>query len=153
MPEFSYARGRILDSLRYLTEEMREFQDDYAAKTWQDYQTDRKLQKLIDRTVENILTALIEICGAFLTEEGIATDSYSDVLKKAGSRLGLTNEEQKNLAGLAMQRNRLAHRYLNFRWQTIRAYSERSDLIAKVADMLLTREEPPIKEEVNNENQ
>jgi len=143
MPEFSYARGRILDSLRYLTEEMREFQDDYAAKTWQDYQTDRKLQKLIDRTVENILTALIEICGAFLTEEGIAADSYSDVLKKAGSRLGLTNEEQKNLAGLAMQRNRLAHRYLNFRWQTIRAYSERSDLIAKVADMLLTREEPP----------
>jgi uncharacterized protein YutE (UPF0331/DUF86 family) len=143
MPEFSYARGRILDSLRYLTEEMREFQDDYAAKTWQDYQTDRKLQKLIDRTVENILTALIEICGAFLTEKGIAADSYSDVLKKAGSRLGLTNEEQKNLAGLAMQRNRLAHRYLNFRWQTIRAYSERSDLIAKVADMLLTREEPP----------
>jgi uncharacterized protein YutE (UPF0331/DUF86 family) len=153
MPEFSYARGRILDSLRYLTEEMREFQDDYAAKTWQDYQTDRKLQKLIDRTVENILTALIEICGAFLTEEGIAADSYSDVLKKAGSRLGLTNEEQRNLAGLAMQRNRLAHRYLNFRWQTIRAYSERSDLIAKVADMLLTREEPPIKDEVNNENQ
>jgi uncharacterized protein YutE (UPF0331/DUF86 family) len=143
MPEFSYARGRILDSLRYLTEEMREFQDDYAAKTWQDYQTDRKLQKLIDRTVENILTALIEICGAFLTEEGIAADSYSDVLKKAGSRLGLTNEEQRNLAGLAMQRNRLAHRYLNFRWQTIRAYSERSDLIAKVADILLTREEPP----------
>jgi uncharacterized protein YutE (UPF0331/DUF86 family) len=145
MPEFSYARGRILDSLRYLTEEMREFQDDYAAKTWQDYQTDRKLQKLIDRTVENILTALIEICGAFLTEKGIAADSYSDVLKKAGMHLGLTNEEQKNLAGLAIQRNRLAHRYLNFRWQTIRAYSERSDLIAKVADMLLTREEPPIK--------
>lgn len=147
MPEFSYARGRILDSLRYLTEEMREFQGDYAAKTWQDYQTDRKLQKLIDRTVENILTALIEICGAFLTEEGIAADSYSDVLKKAGSRLGLTNEEQNNLAGLAMQRNRLAHRYLNFRWQTIRAYSERSDLIAKVADLLLTREELPIKME------
>jgi uncharacterized protein YutE (UPF0331/DUF86 family) len=145
MPEFSYARGRILDSLRYLTEEMREFQDDYDVKTWQDYQTDRKLQKLIDRTVENILTALIEICGAFLTEKGIAADSYSDVLKKAGMHLGLTNEEQKNLAGLAIQRNRLAHRYLNFRWQTIRAYSERSDLIAKVADMLLTREEPPIK--------
>jgi uncharacterized protein YutE (UPF0331/DUF86 family) len=147
MPEFSYARGRILDSLRYLTEEMREFHDDYAAKTWQDYQTDRKLQKLIDRTVENILTALIEICGAFLTEEGIAADSYSDVLKKAGIRLGLTNEEQNNLAGLAMQRNRLARRYLNFRWQTIRAFSERSDLIAKVADLLLTREEPPIKME------
>ena len=141
MPEFRYAQGRMLDSLRYLSEEMREFQVDYAVKTWQDYQSDRKLQKLIDRTVENILTALIEICGAFLTEEGIAVDSYSDVPRKAGQRLGLTEEEQKDLAGLAIQRNRLAHRYLNFRWQTICSYSERRDLITKVATLLLKREE------------
>lgn len=141
MPELRYAQGRILDSLRYLSEEMREFQEDYIEKTWQDYKSDRKLQKLIDRTVENILTALIEICGTFLTEEGIAADSYSDVLRKAGQRLGLTDEEQKDLAGLAMQRNRLAHRYLDLRWHTIRFYSERRALIGKIMSLLLKREE------------
>ncbi|MDP3947088.1 MAG: DUF86 domain-containing protein [bacterium] len=116
---------------------MKEFHEEYAAKTWQDYQADKKLQKLTDRTVENILTALIEICGTFLTEQGVAAESYGDALKKAGNRLGLTEEEQKDLVVLAMQRNRLAHRYLNFRWQSIRFFSEKKELITKVASLLL----------------
>jgi uncharacterized protein YutE (UPF0331/DUF86 family) len=141
MPEFSYARGRIVDSIRYLSEEMKEFQDDYADRSWQDYQKDKKLQKLIDRTVENILTALIEVCGAFLTNQGIAAESYGDALRKAGELLGLTEQEQNDIAGLALQRNRLAHRYLNFRWQTIRAFSDKRELIARVADLLLRKSE------------
>lgn len=141
MPEFSYARGRIVDSIRYLSEEMKEFQNDYADKSWQDYQKDKKLQKLIDRTVENILTALIEVCGAFLTDEGIAAESYGDVLRKTGHLLGLTKQEQSDLAGLALHRNRLAHRYLNFRWQTICAYADKRSLISKVADLLLRKHE------------
>src|SRR3989304_8676901 len=106
MPEFRYAHGRIVDSIRYLSEEMKEFQDDYADRPWQDYQKDKKLQKLIDRTVENILTALIEVCGAFLTKQGIAAESYSDALRKAACLLDLTEQEQNDLAGLALQRNR-----------------------------------------------
>jgi len=141
MAESRYARGRIVDSVRYLSEEMKEFQDDYADRSWQDYQKDKKLQKLIDRTVENILTALIEVCGAFLTNEGIAAENYGDALRKAGGVLGLTEQEQDDLAALAAQRNRLAHRYLNFRWQTIRAFSDRRELIARVAGLLLRKAE------------
>ena len=143
MPEFRYARGRMVDSIRYLSEEMKEFQDDYADRSWQDYQKDKKLQKLIDRTVENILTALIEVCGTFLTNQGIASESYADALRKAGGLLGLTEQEQNDLAGLALQRNRLAHRYLNFRWQTIRAFSDKRELICRVADLLLQKDEAP----------
>lgn len=51
---------------------MKEFQEEYAEKTWCEYQGDKKLQKLMDRTVENILTALIELCGRFLAEQGVA---------------------------------------------------------------------------------
>jgi len=36
-----------------------------------DCQQDNKLQKLMDRTVENILIALIEVCGTVLTQEDI----------------------------------------------------------------------------------
>ena len=141
MPEFRYARGRIVDSIRYLSEEMKEFQDDYADRSWQEYENDKKLQKLMDRTVENILTALIEVFGAFLTGQGIAAESYGDALRKAASILGLTEQEQNDLAGLALQRNRLAHRYLNFRWQTIRAFSDKREVIARVADLLLRKDE------------
>jgi uncharacterized protein YutE (UPF0331/DUF86 family) len=141
MPEFRYAKGRILDSIRFISEEMHEFEEEYTGKTWREYQEDRKLQKLMDRTVENILTALIEVCGTFLTEKGIAVESYGDALKKSGEVLGFSESEQEDLFKLALQRNRLTHRYLNFRWQAIKAYEEKKDLIIRMITILLEREE------------
>jgi len=140
MPEFRYARGRILEPIQFVSEEIREFQEEYSGKTWKEYQEDRKLQKLMDRTVENILTALIEICGTFLTEKGIAVESYGDALKKCGQALGFSEEEQEDLFKLAVQRNRLAHRYLNFRWQALRTFQERKDLVIRIMATLLERE-------------
>jgi len=137
MPEFKYSRGRIQESIGFISEEMREFEEEYSRKTRDDYQNNRKLQKLIDRTVENILTALIEIAGTYLTEKGIAADSYADVLKKCAQSLNLSDAEQEKLAALAVHRNRLAHRYLNFRWQAVQDFSEKRSLIAKILTLLL----------------
>ncbi len=66
MPEFRYAKARILESIVFITKEMGEFESDYNDKTWQEYSSDTKLQKLIDRTIENILTAVIEVSGTVL---------------------------------------------------------------------------------------
>ena len=140
MPEFQYARGRIIDSIRFISEEMREFEEEYAGKSWKEYQEDRKLQKLMDRTVENVLTALIETSGSFLTEKGIAVESYGDVLKKCGQVLGFSEVEQEDLSKLAIQRNRLAHRYLNFRWQAIKTFREKQDLVTRITTILLEKE-------------
>ena len=141
MPEFRYAGGRILESIQYMSEELTEFQNDYAGRTWKEYQADKKLQKLIDRTVENVLTALIEVCGTFLTEEGILVESYADALRKTAERLGFDERGQDDLAALAIHRNRFAHRYLNFRWQTVRFFSDKRDLISDLLARLLAREE------------
>jgi uncharacterized protein YutE (UPF0331/DUF86 family) len=141
MPDFHYARGRIADSLRFISEEAKEFNDDYAQRTWLDYQRDRKLQKLMDRTVENILTALIEVCGTFLAEEGISVESYGDALRKTAKVLEYSDAEQGELFKLANQRNRLAHRYLNFRWQAVQTYAEKKELVMRVIRDLLAREE------------
>ena len=120
---------------------MKEFEEDYLNKTWQDYKDDTKLQKLMDRTVENILTALIEASGSSLAEEGIAAESYSDVLKKAAQLFDFDEDDQESLAKLALQRNRLAHRYLNFRWDVITMYTDKRHLITKLLTVLLKREE------------
>ena len=141
MPEFRYADGRILESIRYMSEELMEFQKDYSGRSWKEYKTDRRLQKLIDRTVENVLTALIEVCGTFLTEEGFAVESYADALRKTAEKLGFDEKEQDDLAALAIHRNRLAHRYLNFRWQTIRFFTEKRELISDLLARILAREE------------
>jgi len=140
MPEFRYSRGRIQEAIRFISEEMKEFEEEYSRKIRDDYQNDRKLQKLIDRTVENILTALIEISGTFLTEKGIAADSYADALKKCAQGLNLSEEDQDKLVSLALHRNRLAHRYLNFRWQAIEDFSEKRGLITKILTLLLKNE-------------
>lgn len=137
MPEFRYATGRVRESIQFISEEMREFDGEYANKSWMDYQNDRKLQKLMDRTVENILTALIEICGTALTEEGVGVESYSDAVKKASKQFGLSEEEAEGLGKLAIQRNRLAHRYLNFRWEAIRMFVEQKALIVKLLGKIL----------------
>ena len=140
MPEFNYARGRIGESLQFITEEIKEFESEYASKKFNNYQEDKKLQKLMDRTVENILTALIEVCGTILVQEGVDVENYGEALAKCCKLLGLSEEEQRNLSKLAVQRNRLAHRYLNFRWQAIKTYVDSEDIILKIIDLILKRE-------------
>lgn len=137
MAEFSYAKGRIEESLQFIAREVKEFNSEYAAKTWQEYQKDGKLQKLMERTIENILTALIEICGTLLAEKGIAAENYSEVLKKAGQIFGFSEQEQADFAKLAAQRNRMAHRYLDYKWEGIQFYKEQNLLIQKFLKQLL----------------
>lgn len=139
MPEFNYAKGRVLDSLQFITE-MNEFKNDYADKNLNDYTDNRKLQKLIDRTVENILTALIEVCGAVNSENGIAVSSYQEAIKECARFLKFTEDEQYRLAKFASLRNRLAHRYLNFRWQVIKTFRQETTLIAKFIETIFQRE-------------
>ena len=144
MPEFNYAKGRIEESLQFITGEIKEFELEYASKKFNNYQEDKKLQKLMDRTVENILTALIEICGTILAQEGVDVENYGEALAKCCKLLGLSEEEQRNLSKLAIQRNRLSHRYLNFRWQAIKTYVDSKDIILKIIDLILKREREKI---------
>jgi uncharacterized protein YutE (UPF0331/DUF86 family) len=146
MPDYFYARGRILESIQYISDELKEFEGDYDGKTWQEYQKDRKTQKLMDRTVENILTALIEVSGTLATRKAIKVESYSDALRKAADLLGFNVEDQEKLGKLAAQRNRLAHRYLNFRWQVIRIFKETKPLLLDFIKKILELEKSLEKE-------
>jgi len=141
VPEFTYAKGRIAESIQFISVEMKEFETEYASKTWKDYQNEKKLQKLMDKTVENILTALIEVSGTVLTEEGVAVENYGDALRKCSALLGFSENDQENLSKLAIQRNRLAHRYLDFRWQAVKMFSEQRKLVKKLITLILEREE------------
>jgi uncharacterized protein YutE (UPF0331/DUF86 family) len=141
MAEYKYAKGRIAESIQFISQELKEFEEEYANRKWTEYQNDRKLQKLTDRTVENILTALIEVCGTVLTEEGISADNYSETLRRCGNYFNFAEEEQDYLGKLALQRNRLAHRYLNFRWQAIKMFNDQKELVKKLIKNILEREE------------
>ncbi|GAB4220803.1 MAG TPA: DUF86 domain-containing protein [Spirochaetota bacterium] len=136
MPEFSYAKGRILESIAFVTCEMMEIEQEYADKKYSEYSSNTKLQKIIDRTIENILTAIIEMSGAILAENNIKTDSYAEVLRKIGSFFEFSDKECEILASFAIQRNRLAHRYLNFRWQVVTFYNNNKDIITRLVQKM-----------------
>lgn len=140
MPEFKYAKGRISESLQFIAGEIKEFEEEYSSKTWTDYQKDKKVQKLMDRTVENILTALIEVCGTVLTQEGVPAENYAQVLVECAGKCGFSENEQQDLAKLAVQRNRLAHRYLNFRWQAVGMFVKLKPLISRLLAKILEAE-------------
>ena len=46
MVDFQYAKGRIEESIDFISKEMEEFEKDYAAKDWKEYKQNNKLQKL-----------------------------------------------------------------------------------------------------------
>ena len=140
MVKYKYAYGRIAESLKYISEEMKEFEQDYISKTWKEYKADKKLQKLMDRTVENILTALIEISGTILIKEGIAAKSYIEVLKEISKLFIFSEAKQEGFAKLAIQRNRLAHRYLNLRWEAIEEYIKQREMIHKILAAIMEKE-------------
>lgn len=68
MPEFNYDRDRIEESLQFIAGEIKEYESEYASKKFNNYQEDKKL---MDRTVENFLTVLIEVL-----RNGACTRSY-----------------------------------------------------------------------------
>lgn len=140
MPRFEYAKGRITESLQFISQEMTEFETEYANITWKEYEQDKKIQKIMERTVENILTALIEVSGSILTQENIAVENYQEILQRCAKLFGLNTEEQQNIAKLAIARNRLAHRYLNLKWQVINMYKTNHSLIYKLLTSILGRE-------------
>jgi uncharacterized protein YutE (UPF0331/DUF86 family) len=140
MPEFEYAKGRIAETIGFILEEIKEFELDYSAKTWQDYQADKKLQKLVDRTIENILTAFIELCGTIVTIKGIQAENYGDVVKKCAKFYHFSESQQNDLAKLAVQRNRLAHRYLDFRWQAAKTFIQQKDLMLQLLNLIFEGE-------------
>ena len=137
MPDFGYAKGRIAETVAFILDEVKEFDSEYADKTWKEYQNDKKLQKLMDRTVENIITALIELCGTVITKENISAVNYADVLSKCAKFCKFDEPVQKNFSMLAIQRNRLAHRYLDFRWQAIKLFSEQEENILKLLNIVI----------------
>lgn len=139
--EFSYAKGRIPATAEFITKEMDDFDKYFAGITWKEYKFLETIKaKALEKTVENILTALIEISGTISVEEGRTVENYYTAINEAASILGFDEETALSLAKLAIQRNRIVHRYLDFKWEAIKSYNESRDLLREFLKRVLERE-------------
>lgn len=141
MSEPSRSDGVLAEAIQFISLEIEDFEKEYATKTRKDYLEDKKLQKLIDRTVENILNALVEICITYLSEEGIGIENYSDALRICANFFNLSDSEQESLVRLNFQRNLLSHRYIDQRWQAVQKYSQQSKLVKSLIERMSKKAE------------
>lgn len=145
-PEFSYSKGRLISSVNFIVKEMEDFDTYFSGITWQDYRIMEPLKlKALEKTVENILTALIEISGVIVVEEEKLVEDYATVIEQASLLVGLSNNEATQLARLARQRNRLAHRYLDFKWEAIKSYMDTKNSIKHFLQLATIREEKKLQ--------
>ena len=145
-PDFSYSKGRLISSVNFIVKEMEDFDTYFSGITWQDYRIMEPLKlKALEKTVENILTALIEISGVIVVEEEKLVEDYATVIEQASLLVGLTNNEATQLAKLARQRNRLAHRYLDFKWEAIKSYMDTKNSIKHFLQLATIREEKKLQ--------
>lgn len=140
-PEFSYAKGRILSSVEFVLGEIDDFDKHFSEISWKDYRIlDSLKAKAMEKTVENILTALVEIAGTIAVESEKIVENYSAALTEAGLITGLSEDSAITLGKLAGMRNRLAHRYLDYKWETIKAYKDAKPLINDFLKRVIDRE-------------
>ncbi|MDI6731071.1 MAG: DUF86 domain-containing protein [Candidatus Margulisbacteria bacterium] len=95
----------------------------FASLTWQVYRTDRDTQRNIERLVENVANAAIDICKIVLAGEDVEMpNSYKEIIIKLGEIKVLDEKKAEKIADYAGLRNILAHQYLDIKWEKIKAF-------------------------------
>lgn len=87
------------------------------------YSSDRISRRNIERILENVLNASIDIAKVLIAGEELELPgSYREVFLKLGEAKLLDLKLAQNLADLARVRNILSHQYLDIKWQTIKDF-------------------------------
>ncbi len=137
----SQARERLIRILDFLETECQDFPQ-FKRLSWIDYRQNRSKQREVERWVENIVNASLDIAKILLAsaKKPIA-QTYREIMQNLALLdtfdISLANE----LANWVKSRNILAHQYLDLRWEQIKKFIDQGDssyntLIDKVKSIL-----------------
>ena len=119
-------RVRLLRSLDFLEEELGDHAD-FQGATKQGYIADRPFRRNLERWVENIVNATIDIAKTILASEPARMPrSYREAVENLGSLAGFDEKICDDLADFTRLRNMLAHEYLDLRFSRIRDFIDES---------------------------
>ncbi|HHW58349.1 MAG TPA: DUF86 domain-containing protein [Clostridia bacterium] len=91
--------------------------------SFQEYNADRIVRRNVERMIENIANALIDISKILIANENVEIpDSYREIILKLGEIKVIDIELAKSIAEIARLRNVLAHQYLDIKWSYIRNF-------------------------------
>lgn len=116
-------RAKILRYLRFLENEFGEI-DRIKTISWKDYLEDSFKRKIIERWIENIIMAMLDITKVILaSHKREIPDSYREILKNFCT-LYIDENFGERIAWFATMRNIIAPEYLDIRWKRIKRFLE-----------------------------
>jgi uncharacterized protein YutE (UPF0331/DUF86 family) len=116
-------KAKLIPHLLYLEKEF-EFLPSYAHTIdWRVYQNERSKRLEVERWVECIINATLDVSKMLLaTKRETLPETSRDILFQIGSLVFAGENEAIRFSELARMRNTLAHRYLDIRWQDIERF-------------------------------
>jgi uncharacterized protein YutE (UPF0331/DUF86 family) len=116
-------KSKIIPYADYLEKEL-QFLSGYEREVdWKVYQSQRSKRMEMERWVESLINATLDISKMLLTIRGEEIPETSrEVLFRMGSHVYSEEKEAETFSELARIRNTLAHRYLDMKWEDIRRF-------------------------------
>ena len=116
-------KAKLIPHIHYIEKEL-QFLEIYEREIdWKVYQSQREKRLEVERWVECIINAVLDISKMLFTiKREDVPETSRELLFKIGSYIFKKEEEAGNFSELAKIRNTLAHRYLDFRWNDIKQF-------------------------------
>jgi uncharacterized protein YutE (UPF0331/DUF86 family) len=116
-------KSKLIPYVDYLEKEL-QFLSGYEREVdWKVYESQRSKRLEVERWVENLINATLDISKILLSAMGKEIPETSrEVLFRIGSYIYDQEEETETFSELAKIRNTLAHRYLDLKWGDIKRF-------------------------------
>jgi len=115
-------------NLRFLEKEWQDFEM-FKKMSWPEYNTESNKRRAVERWVENLVMAALDIAKIILaSEKELIPESYKETLRSFGFRY--FNEEFGNkFSEFAKLRNIIVHEYLDIKWKQIRDFIQKAEIL------------------------
>jgi uncharacterized protein YutE (UPF0331/DUF86 family) len=112
----------IIKRISFIETELNDL-GEYQTLDFNTYARDRKVRRDVERIIENIVNATIDIGKIILAGEDIELpDTYREIFIKLKDRGLIDTRLAGSLSDLARLRNILAHQYLDIKWEMIKDF-------------------------------
>ena len=123
MPLERVDKERLARISDFLQEELKDFRDKFLKVDYKSYKADSDLRRNIERCIENIVNASLDIAKIILVSEEIAVpETYREYFLSLTTKDIIDETNASMLANGVRMRNILAHQYLDIRWQKIEGF-------------------------------
>ena len=124
-PANDIQRTSIVKRIDFIETELNDL-DEYKELDFETYSQNRKTRRNVERLVENIANASIDIGKIILAGEDVELpETYKDIFMKLAESTIIDNKLSEDLSDLVRLRNILAHQYLDIKWEMIKNFRDR----------------------------